>query len=495
MIRSELRVILSAATVALVLGGCLPNIQRLEPNRELPKEFSPVKISPDDKSPAAGASLVNAGEKPATVKWKEYFVDTDLSSLIDVALKNNQELNIFMQELEISKNEIGARQGAYLPKVDIGVGAGIEKVGEYTRNGAVEENTQIAPGRNFPNPLPDFSAGVLASWEVDIWRKLRDAEKSALTRYLASVEGRNFLVTNLIAEIANSYYELLALDNQLDIVRKNIDIQTKAVEAIRFEKQGARVTELALRRFEAQLFKTRSLSFEISQKIVEAENKINFLVGRYPQPVARNSQKFSDFLPPTLKTGTPQELLQNRPDIRQAELELAAAELDINVARARFYPSLNITGGFGHSAYEAGRFLESPQSMMYSIAGGLTLPFINRKEIEALYLNSSAHQMQAVIGYERTVIQACIEVVNQLSNIENLKENYRLKSEQVKALDESISISTTLFNSARADYMEVLLTQRDALESKFDLIETKQRQLNAFVSMYRALGGGWNTEQ
>src|SRR5690606_19595803 len=143
------------------------------------------------------------------------------------------------------------------------------------------------PGQKIPTVLPDMTIGLVASWEVDIWKKLRNSKKAAMRRYLASIEGKNFMVTHLVSEIANSYYELLALDNQLDIVKKNIEIQSNALGIVKLEKQATRVTELAVRKFEAEVFHTRSLQFDIQQQIIETENRINFLVGRFPQPVQR----------------------------------------------------------------------------------------------------------------------------------------------------------------------------------------------------------------
>ncbi|MEQ6118648.1 TolC family protein [Reichenbachiella sp. MALMAid0571] len=428
----------------------------------------------------------------AKVKWQDYFTDSNLTALIDVALNNNQELNITMQEIEIARNEVQARKGEYLPFVGIGGGAAVDKVGRYTRNGALEANNEIKPGKEFPEPFTDLMIGAYATWEVDIWHKLRNAKKGAYNRYLSSVDGKNFLVTNLIAEIANSYYELLALDNQLAIVKQNIEIQTNALNIVKLQKQSARVTELAVRRFEAQVLDTRSLQYGIQQQIIETENKINFLVGRYPQPIARNSNSFGELANDTIQAGIPSQLLQNRPDIRQAELELAAARLDIKVAKARFYPSLGISAGLGFQAFNPAYLVNTPESLLYSLAGDITAPLINRNAIKATYVNANAKQIQAIYNYERTILNAYIEVANQLSNISNLKSSYDLKARQVKALTESIDISNNLFRSARADYMEVLLTQRDALETRFELIETKMKQMNARVNIYRALGGGWN---
>jgi NodT family efflux transporter outer membrane factor (OMF) lipoprotein len=423
--------------------------------------------------------------------WKDYFNDPYLKDLIETALANNQELNITLQEIEIAKNEIRIRKGEYLPSVGITGAAGVEKVGRYTSQGANDANTDIKPGVEFPDPLQDYLLGAFATWEVDIWKKLRNAKKSSMMRYLGTVEGKNFMVTNLISEISSSYYELLALDNQLTILKQNIEIQKNALEIVRYQKDAARVTELAVKRFEAQVLKTQSLEFSIRQQIFEIENRLNFLAGRFPQPITRNSEIFNELNPADIKSGIPSQLLENRPDIRQAELELEAAKIDVKVARADFYPSLHITAGLGFNAFNPAFLISTPESILYSIAGDLTAPLINRNAIKARYLTANAKQIQSIYKYEQTILNAYVEVMNQLSNIDNLSNTYGLQSRQVAALAESVNISNELFNSARADYMEVLLTQRDALESKFDLIDTKMNQLIAKVTIYRALGGGW----
>ena len=166
---------------------------------------------------------------------------------------------------------------------------GLEKDGEYTRHGAVDESLNIREGQAIPEPLPDFMVGAFASWELDVWKKLRNGKKAAVARYLSSVEGRNFMVTNLIAEISNAYYELMALDNQLEIIQRNIAIQRNALRIIEQQKQAAQETQLAVNRFAAQLLNTENLQYDIKQKIVETENWLNFLVGRFPQPIVRSS--------------------------------------------------------------------------------------------------------------------------------------------------------------------------------------------------------------
>ena len=196
-------------------------------------------------------------------------------------------------------------------------------------------------------------------------------------------------------------------------------------------------------------------------------------------------------MPDSIYAGLPSQLLTDRPDIRRAELELEAAKLDVKAAKANFYPSIGLRGGVGLNAFDATLLLETPASLIYNAAGDLIAPLINRNAIKAMYVNANARQIQAVYDYERTVLNAYVEVVNQLSNLRNLRSSFDLREQQVAALNSSITISTNLFRSARADYMEVLLTQRDALESNFELVETRKQQLNAMVDVYQALGGGW----
>src|SRR5688572_24744510 len=251
-------------------------------------------------------------------KWREYFNDENLIALIDTALNKNQELNITLQEIEINRNEVRARKGEYLPFVGVRAGAGVEKEGRFTRFGAVDENIDIAPGTAFPEPFTDYAVGLYTSWEIDIWKKLRSAKKASLVRYLGSVQGKNFMVTNLIAEIANSYYELMALDNLLEIIEKNVAIQTNGLHVVKQQKQSAKVTQLAVNRFEAQMLNTKNLQYEIRQRIMETENHLHFLTGRFPKAISRSSPTFNDIVLDSVSAGIPSQLLSNRPDIRQA---------------------------------------------------------------------------------------------------------------------------------------------------------------------------------
>ncbi len=436
-----------------------------------------------------GASKDSANS--SNVSWNDYFKDPNLKSLITVALQNNQELLITMQEIEMAKNDIRVRQGALLPSVGLRAGTGVEKVGRYTSQGAGDASTEIAPGIEFPEPLTDFKFGAYAKWEVDIWKKLRNSKKAAITRYLSTIEGKNFVITNLIAEVSNSYYELLALDSQLEIVKQNIQLQQNALEIVKIQKEAARATELAVKKFQAEVLASKSMEFQINQKIVETENTINFLLGRYPEKITRDSSNFLNLLPASVQSGVPSQLLVNRPDVKQAEMNVTAAKLDVKVARAEFYPSLDISAAFGLQAFKTSYLVKFPESLLYNLVGDVAAPLINRNAIKAEFANANARQLQALYNYDRTILNAYLEVSNQLAKIGNLEKSYALKAQQVTALNTSISVANDLFKSARADYFEVLMTQRDALDAKLELVETKKEQLNAFVQVYKALGGGW----
>ena len=424
------------------------------------------------------------------VNWREYFKDQNLIALIDTALQNNQELNIMLEEIDMSKNEVMARKGEYLPFLNFRSGAGPERSGKYTWDGFSEKDLEEHPEKG-PKYIGNFMAVAFFSWELDVWHKLRNAQKASAIRYVSSIEGRNFAITKLIAEIASSYYELLAFDNMISIVRQNIELQSSAVQIVKLEKDAAKVTQLAVNRFEAQLLNTKNLQYEIAQRIVETENRIHFLTGRFPKPVIRDTATFARPLSDRLMAGIPAQLLANRPDIRQAELQLQAARVNVQVAKANFFPSFSLSAGLGLQAYNPLHVIR-PESIIYNLAGDMVAPLINKNAIRATYLNANARQIQAVYEYERSILNAHIEVVNQLSKMDNYTRSYEAKSKEADILSQSVLISNKLFRSARADYLEVLLTQREALDSRIELIEIRLKQLEARVNLYRSLGGGWN---
>jgi NodT family efflux transporter outer membrane factor (OMF) lipoprotein len=462
--------------VLIALGNACkaPQYALKTPSQSLPSEY------------AAGLDSSSL----AKILWKDYFQDAYLAALIDTALQHNQELNIVVQEMAISQNEIKARQGEYLPFVNLGAGASTDRVGRFTRFGALEESTEIEPGKAFPKVFSDFVLGFNASWELDVWKKLRNAKKAAVARYMASQEGKNFVITSLVAEIAGTYYELLALDNLLEIVQQNIEIQKNALETIRQEKLSAKVSQLAVNRFEAQLLNTTNLQYAIKQQIVEAENRLRLLTGGFPKAIPRNAGAFHGIRLDSLRMGVPSQLLDNRPDIRQVVWELQAAQLDIASAKTNFYPSFRLNAFAGVQAFQP-QLLVNPESLVFSLLGDMMAPLVNRRGIKANYYSAHHRQAQVLYRYQQTVIRAYLEVSNQVAAIRNYSDSYQTKSKEAAILSQSVAISGDLFRYARADYMEVLLTQREALNVKMELTEIKLQQLRAKVNIYRALGGGW----
>ena len=217
----------------------------------------------------------DANNNSGTTPWRQFFTDPNLVALIETALKNNQELMITLQEIEIAKSGVLAKKGRLTPTVSAGIGAGVKKAGRYTSEGAGDATTEIKPGKEMPDPLGNFEGGLMANWEIDIWKKLRTEKESAVAHYLSTVEGKNFVLSNLIEEVANSYYELLALDNQLDIIQQYIKLQQKALEISKIQKEAAAATELAVKKFEAELAKSKATEYTIRQEITEKENEIN----------------------------------------------------------------------------------------------------------------------------------------------------------------------------------------------------------------------------
>lgn len=428
-------------------------------------------------------------DSSACIELNEFFNDPMLTCLVQQALTDNQELKILAQDIRIANNEILARRGAYFPFLTFGARTGIEKSGDYTREGAVESNL-LANGRAFPDPLPEFLVGTNVSWEIDIWKKLRNARSAAALRYLGTIDGRNYVITRLIADIAEDYYDLLALDRQLETLDKTIQLQQQSLEVAQAKKDAGRGTELAVQRFQAEVRKNQSEKLVIAQSIVEAENRINFICGRYPQPVERSNVDFINLNLHSLSAGVPAQLLQNRNDIRQAERELAAAGLEVQVARANFYPSLNISAGVGYRAFDGAFLFSTPASLVYNAVGDVVAPLINRAAIKAAYMTANAEQLQAVYRYQQTVLNAFTEVMNYMSKVEKYAQSIEIKKQQLAALEASVASATSLFQNARAEYVEVLLAQRDLQDAKLVIIETKKEQLIAIVNAYQALGGG-----
>ncbi len=422
--------------------------------------------------------------------WNAFFNDERLISLIDTAILNNPDALMAVQRLEQSRAVVQHAKGVLLPTVGAGVAAAVRRYGLYTMDGAGNSTTDILPDQIVPVNLPDYLLGFQSTWEVDISGKLRNRKRAAVARYLSSVEGRNWLLTNLISEVSFNYFELVALKKERAILDENILIQENALSVITEQKSAGRANELALQQFQNQLLNTRTLRVGIDQQIIVTENAINTLLGRFPTHVVVDTTSLSKRLD-ALSIGLPSEMLRRRPDVRQAELELIASRADVNAARAAFYPSLNISGSVGFQAFKTSLLFQNPESFMFTLVGGLTAPLINRNAIKAEFRSATARQIESLYNYQKSVIVAFTEVYNELKNIDNLQQIGVLRNEQVDLSNRAIETSNELFRTGRATYLEVLMAQQNYLNSKLDLIEVKQQQVNARINIYKSLGGGW----
>jgi NodT family efflux transporter outer membrane factor (OMF) lipoprotein len=469
-------------SIATFLGGCKLAEKVQEPDlAKMPEQFQP------SLKPTLSQSLL---------PWREYFTDSSLVIYIDEALKSNLDLKIALQRVSMAGASVTMARGALLPSMNAVTSVGQQRFGEYTMDGVGNFDTNfsvnVPPDRRIPVNLPDYYLGFQSSWEVAAWGKLRNRKKAAAARFFASDKAKHLIQTMLVSEVARHYYSLLALDNKLLIIRENVALQQTAVTLITAQKAAGRATELAVKQFTAQLLNTQSLEALVKQEIVRHENELNLLLGRYPQPIGRGQVILNQQLPKELEAGLPSQLLIQRPDIRQAELQLLASHLDVKAARAAFLPSLNLTAGIGLQSFATAVLFNTPTSTAYSILGGLTAPLFNRNMIRGEYRKASASQLESFYSYQQSILQGFQEVATQLNKIENLQESYQFKSLEVTTLEEGVAVSNDLFIAGFASYLEVVTAQKSVLAAELDAIDTKQQQFNATIDLYRALGGGWN---
>ena len=472
------------AGLLLLLSGC-QTIKSLQPAPARPLTAKPV--------PGSFADQADSGSI-AGQSWRAFFSDSSLVQLIDTALVGNLDLRVATQRIEQARAGFDYSRGFLAPQVNVVASVGVDRYGRNTLNGVGNYDTNLSENVSgnlvIPNPTPDYFLGARSTWEIDIWGKLRNRRRAAYLRILASEQGRHAVITGLVAEIARYYYQLLALDGELEIIQKNIDFQQKAVELVQVQKQAGRVTALAVQQFTAQLLNTRSRQGQVRQQIVAAENSLNRLIGRFPQPIVRGRSLQERELPGQVLAGLPAQMLVRRPDIRQAELELAAANVNVEVVRAEFLPGLNLSGYVGLNSFRLGTLFD-PASIAAGVLGGLTAPVFNRRFLKANFRQSVAQSREAFYNYRQTILTGFSDVTTSLRGVGNYRDVADLQTQEVAVLNKAVSTSNDLFRSGYASYLEVITAQRSVLEAELALINTKQAQFLALTDLYRALGGGW----
>lgn len=467
----------------LAFSGCKSlNVTHPESDLQLPNQFS-------EEEADSTATL-------AQIAWQNYFADPRLRGLIGSALANNQDNLITLQRIKAARASMMRAKAGLLPEISGRAGAAQRKFGDFTMDGVGNFDTNLSEDLTedqlIPDPYKDFIIGANFEWEIDVWGKLRNRKKAAAARYLASEEFSKSVRTWLISEVASTYYQLLALDAEIGILNENIRLQELALQLIVELKEGGRANQLAIDQFEALVLNSKS---QLEAKLREqqsAEYEMTRLVGSIDIPLERIELDSAVERPRILEVGLPAQLLQYRPDVREAEFSLQATKFDVNAAKAAFYPSITLFGMAGFNAFEFSKLFFSPASTVYQFGAGLTAPIFNRRVIKTEFELAKTDQQIALLEYEKRTLNAYLEVLDLVNQIQTYDNQLKLKQYEVSVLERSVENSNTLFSVGYANYLEVINAQSRALESAIELAELKASRLQSHVQLYRALGGGWN---
>lgn len=429
------------------------------------------------------------------IKPAQLFADPILVSLIDEAIANNQDLRAAFNRVEASRQLYRISKAALFPAISTGVQTTLDRYGRYTMNGVGNYDTNFSPNltenMRLPDPMPDIFVGFRTSWEVDIWGKLSSRKKAAQNRVWASEAGRQWVKTQLVSEVARQYYMLLSLDAEQEIIKTNTDIQTTALDLVKAQKSGGRATELAVQQTQGLLMRTRSLQYVIRQQIIEAEARLNQLLGRYPQPIKRGPELSSQPLPKRLMVGLPARIIMNRPDVRMAYYELAATLNEGDAAHAQLYPSFTFNPYLGLNSFALSTILSVPASVTAGFFSAFTMPLLNRNAAvgERDALRSMAREKLEL--YEKTLINSYVEVATGMSRIQNNNMVNLMVQREFAAQNRAVRAGNELYTAGYANYLELLTAQRSVLESELALVTARRNLLFSIVDLYQATGGGW----
>ncbi|WP_412468848.1 TolC family protein [Pedobacter sp. KLB.chiD] len=440
--------------------------------------------------PGGFDTLSHSQEK--ALSWHTFFKSKELDTLINLALAENLDLKSGLQKVLIAGANLKLSKAALLPSVQANISAGLDRYGKYTMDGVGNYDTNfsgnISRDQRIPSPVPDYFAGFRSSWEIDVWGKLSKRKEAAYHRYLASASGLKWYRTQLTCQVAALYYELIALDKRLQILKSNILLQDKGLETVEAQMAGGRATALAVSQFKAQRTATMGKQFEIRQQIRSVENDLNNLLGQFAKKIPRDTALISLALPKEVYVGLPAEVILNRPDVKEAEEQLKAAKADVSAARKAFLPSLTLDAYAGYNAFRL-PLLFSPGSLAAGLVGGLTAPVLNRATLKNAHLVASASQLDAYYQYQKSLINGYQEITRQLAALNNYKEAYRFKTIEVAELKKAVSTANDLYLAGYASYLEVIVAQSSVLNAEMEQVDLKQASYAALIGLYRATGG------
>ncbi|MBQ4915894.1 efflux transporter outer membrane subunit [Maribacter sp. MMG018] len=426
-------------------------------------------------------TLVEDSLSMATLPWKEMISDTILQGLIEEGLQNNLDLKTALENINQAQATLAQAKLSFFPS--------LEGNAQVTRSKTSEAALNFGGVSGINLNTTTYTGQLSSSWELDVWGKLRSNKRSALASFLKTEAAARAVQTQLISDIAQSYYSLLALDAQLAITKKTLENRIKDQETMKFLKESGVVDGAAVVQSEASRYEIETSIPDIEISILEQENALAILLGRLPGAIERTSLKEQEAYA-DLKIGVPSSLLRNRPDIQEAEMAFRSAFEDVNVAKTNFYPSLTLTANGGLSSLSLENFFD--HSVFYNLIGGLTQPiFANGENKATLKINKSVQQ-QSFYDYKAAWLNAGSEISNALFSYNKTKEKQESRAQQIAALEKSVEFTEALLEySSSTNYTDVLTTKNSLLSAQLDGVEDKKEELQAIIELYRALGGGW----
>lgn len=467
--------IIRRATILLlmimILQACRMGREYQRPQLELPAQFEPASF--------ADTSSV------ADVEWKTFFADTALQGLIDRGINNNHDRLIAIKRIEIAQKQVMQSKALQLPSVGLLVAGQINRPSDNSLNGLSIKNFL---GKSY---VENYSAAINMSWEADIWGKIRGQKEVALNDYLETQEAAKAVQTQLVADIAQGFFNLLMLDNQLDIARRNLLLNDSFLVVTRLLKDAGLGNALAIQQAESQKQSTALLLPQLEQAIAIQENALKELTGQLPGPIRRSTRLSEVAFNRELPTGLPIAMVSRRPDVRGAELALMSANARVGINQANMYPALNISAGGGLESFKASNWFNIPNSLFGLAAGAIAQPLFNRRELKTKYEVAQLERENAVIRFRQSVLNATVEVADALVKVEKLEQQRVIARAQVDTLQGAVYNAQLLFKSDMASYLEVITAQGNALQAELNLSAVQRQQLDAIVELYRALGGGW----
>ena len=414
----------------------------------------------------------------ADTKWDKLFTDPQLQEHIKTGLKNNFDARVALQNI--------ATADAYLKQGKAGFFPTLSGTASWQHQ-ELAKNSQF--GAFFNGSLDTYLLTANLSWEADIWGKIRSNKRAYNATYLQTIAANQAIKTTIIANVANMYYQLLALDEQLKVAENTLQNRVESIETIKALMDAGSANEVAVKQTEAQKYATEITIADLKNSITLTENSLSLLLGEAPHKIARGTFS-AQVVNPEIKLGYSASLLKNRPDVISAEYGLINAFELTNVARSAFYPSLTITAQGGLQSIDLKTWF-SANSLFATVLTGLTQPIFNQRQIRTRYEAAKATQEAAYVKFEQSVVTASREVSDALANYKNAEEKIGLYEKQTDALKKAADYSDELLNYGMVNYLEVLTAKNNALSSELSLIDMKYKKLSATITLYKALGGGW----